>query len=201
MIDLNNTLIFIRHGQTDWNKQARLQGSQDIPINSTGERQAARNGRVLADWFKEAERNPGAFDFVSSPLQRCQHTMRLVRTAAGLEPIDAYATDPRLIEITFGDWEGSTLQELEQTSPQAVAARVADKWGFRPPNGESYHDLTQRVAPWLKSIERPTIAVSHGGVHRAVRGLLMGLEKQEIAALDVPQDRFYVFESGQGLWL
>lgn len=200
-MNLNHTLVFIRHGQTDWNKQARLQGGRDIPINALGEQQAKRNGRVLSDWFDETGYAPSDFDFVASPLQRCQHTMRLARESGGLEPVDAFRTDDRLKEITFGDWEGHTFAELETRDRDAVKARESDKWGYRPPNGESYEDLSRRIEPWLKSIERPTVAVSHGGVSRAVRGLLLGLEAEEITMLDVPQDRFYVFEDGQGVWL
>lgn len=201
MIELAHPLIFIRHGQTDWNRESRLQGGQDIPVNVTGERQASRNGRVLADLFAEAGYESGAFSFVASPLSRCIRTMELVRHGMGLDPASGYARDPRLREITFGRWEGRTFDELAASEPGAVAAREADKWGFVPPGGESYAMLSARIRPWLESLDRPTVAVSHGGVSRVVRGLLFGLPDDEVPRLDVPQDRLYLVEEGQGVWL
>ena len=201
MITLSHPLILIRHGETDWNREGRLQGGQDIPINATGARQATRNGSRLKDVFEDEAFERDAFTFVSSPLGRCIRTMELVREAMGLDPKSGFSRDDRLIEITFGAWEGSTHEELRAVDPEAVAAREADKWGYVPPRGESYRMLSERIAPWLDSLDRPTVAVSHGGVARVMRGLLFGLSKDEITQLDVPQDKIYLVQDGQGFWL
>lgn len=201
MIRLSHPLIFIRHGQTDWNREGRLQGGRDIPINATGERQASRNGRRLAELMDEQDYSLSDFTFVASPLGRCLKTMGLVREGVGLDPKTGFGLDDRLKEITFGKWEGSTYEELGESHADDIAARTADKWGFVPPQGESYAMLSDRVAPWLKSLDRPTIAVSHGGVSRAVRGLLFDLPNDEVPMLDVPQDQLYLVADGQGYWL
>lgn len=201
MTHLSHPLIFIRHGQTDWNKEGRLQGSRDIPINATGEAQAKRNGLRLADLMDEQSYRLSDFTFVASPLGRCLRTMGFVRQGVGLEPDTGFACDDRLKEITFGTWEGHTFAELEQHHAGDVKAREAEKWSFVPPQGESYAMLSDRIAPWLQSLDRPTIAVSHGGVSRAVRGLLFGLPSDEVPKLDVPQDQLYLVADGQGFWL
>lgn len=201
MIQLSHPLVFIRHGQTDWNKEGRLQGSQDIPINATGQAQAKRNGLRLADMMDEQGYRLDDFTFVASPLGRCIRTMGLVRQGVGLEPDTGFDRDDRLKEITFGTWEGHTFAELERDHAGDVKAREADKWRFVPPQGESYAMLSDRIAPWLQSLDRPTIAVSHGGVSRAVRGLLFDLPSNEVAKLDVPQDQLYLVADGQGFWL
>jgi broad specificity phosphatase PhoE len=201
VIQLAHPLIFVRHGQTDWNREGRLQGSQDIPINATGQWQAKRNGRRLIDVFDEIGTPLEAFEFVASPLGRCVHTMALLRTELGLPPQSGFTLDDRLREITFGQWEGSTHEELRAVDASMVAAREADKWGFVPPGGESYAMLAERIAPWLSGVDRPMLVVSHGGVSRAVRGLLFDLPTHEIPMLDVPQDQVYLVQDGQGFWL
>ncbi|MGH6644424.1 MAG: histidine phosphatase family protein, partial [Bradyrhizobium sp.] len=97
------TIVFIRHGETDWNAEGRFQGQQDIPLNTRGRGQARRNGLILKERMPEA----AAFDFVASPLERTRQTMEIVRAAMGLDPA-AYRIDPILKEITFGEWEGHT---------------------------------------------------------------------------------------------
>ncbi|RYE75137.1 MAG: histidine phosphatase family protein, partial [Hyphomicrobiales bacterium] len=99
-------IYMIRHGQTDWNAEIRLQGQKDIPLNDTGRNQARGNGRALADILGT---QAIAFDYVASPLGRTRETMELLRGAMGLAP-EAYRTDDRLKEVSFGDWEGFTLE-------------------------------------------------------------------------------------------
>lgn len=129
---MNFTLYFVRHGQTDWNAQGRLQGQTDIPINATGRAQARRNGETLAGLVK----SPKKFDFVASPLKRPCETMEIIRAELALEPKD-FATDKRLMEISFGKFEGLTHFEMSQELPEEFAHREEDKWLNRPPEGES----------------------------------------------------------------
>ena len=188
-------IVFIRHGETDWNAEGRFQGQRDIPLNARGRLQAQRNGRVLIERMPEA----AAFDFVASPLERTRQTMEIARGAMGLDP-SAYRLDPILKEITFGNWEGYTAPELEARWPDQVTAREGDKWGFVPPLGESYQMLSIRIEGWLSRLERDTVVVSHGGVCRVLRGLLLGLDSDTTPNLDVPQDRIFVW-NGTARWL
>lgn len=192
---LAHTLIFVRHGETDWNAEHRLQGQQDVPINPRGRLQARRNGEVLGQALPEAR----GFDFVASPLIRARDTMEILREGMGL-PSSGYRIDDGLREITFGEWEGFTLAELGERDADAVAAREADKWGYQPPRGESYAMLSERIGRWLGSVDRDTVAVSHGAVGRVVRGLLEDIPTEEIPILDAPQDQVLVVRGGSLQW-
>ena len=146
-------LVFIRHGETEWNRELRYQGQKDVPLNDHGRRQAERNGRTIAGILATGE-----WQLVSSPLGRAMETMQLVLAAAG-QPHRAFSTDPVLKEVNYGDWEGLTLTEIGERFPEEAAAREADKWGYVPPNGESYAMLAARVADWLATLGGPTFVV------------------------------------------
>ena len=191
------TLYFIRHGETDWNVAQRYQGQTNIPLNDTGRGQAARNGRALGERLGD---RGSAFACVSSPLERATETMELIRAGLGI-PRTGYATDARLAEIHFGHWEGQLWGELPQIDPVGFAARKADTWGWVPDGGESYAMLADRVAPWLAALDRDTIAVSHGGVSRVVRGLVLGLDGRTVPGLEVPQDKVLMLRDGAQCWI
>ena len=195
-LELAHRLYFVRHGETDWNRDSRLQGQQDIPLNDHGRGQARRNGVVLREHVDDVAR----FDFVASPLSRTRETMEIMRAAMGLDPSD-YRLDDRLKEITFGEWEGVTPAELKAANPAGHAARRADKWGFAPPGGESYATLSERVRAWAESLSRDSVIVSHGGVSRVLRGMLLPIPTSEIPRLETPQDRVYAWRGGAGGWL
>jgi len=191
------TIYFIRHGQTDWNKDVRLQGQRDIPLNLTGRAQAARNGGVLAELLDD----PQGFHFVASPLTRTRETMEIVREQLGL-PREGYAHDDRLMEIAFGDWEGLSWTEIRAAEPGHIETRASDPFNFRAPgNAESYADLTARILPVFEAIERDTVVVSHGGVSRVLRGHLLRLAPEEITELKVPQDKVMRIEGDQIDWI
>lgn len=193
---LAHTLYVIRHGETDWNREQRFQGQTDIPLNALGRSQARRNGEALAALGVDFS----GFAFVSSPLVRAADTMRIARTAMGLEP-DAFSFDDRLKEVSYGDWERHTLSELERTVPEAVAAREADKWRFTPPNGESYADLCDRVKDYAATLNGPTLIATHGGVLRSLFHLVEGVDGPAAANRPVWQDRIYAIIDGRGGWL
>ncbi len=189
----------VRHGQTDWNAEGRLQGQKDIPLNSVGERQAAANGRALKALIGA---NLSAYDFVSSPLTRCRQTMHAIRTELGL-PIDDYRMDDRLREVSFGDWEGHTLEEIEEKHPEAIAVREASKWDFIPPgeSAESYEILSWRVAAWMATVDKPTVCVAHGGVIRSVFRIKELLGVTDAAVASIPQDRILKIDDRHAEWV
>lgn len=191
-------VYFVRHGQTDWNAQGRLQGQSDIDLNDVGRAQARRNGLHL----KEIIGDPAAYRYVASPMRRARETMEIVRGELGL-PRGGYATDPRLVEIHFGDWQGYTYAEMEERHPGFAAMRERDKWNVTPPGAgaESYRQLAERVAPWLASVEEQTVCVSHGGVMRAVAWLVTGASDQHASHMETPQDRVLRLEKGVFDWL
>lgn len=180
-------IYVVRHGQTDWNAERRLQGQKDIPLNPIGREQARLNGIDLAEILKV---EGIAFDFVASPLTRTRQTMEIIREAMGVDP-KAYRTDERLVEVSFGDWEGSTIKELKATQRDRVTERNLNKWDFIPPgdDAESYEIMSWRIASWLNSVDKPTVCVTHGGVIRSLFKMIADVPKHEAAEGDIPQDR------------
>ena len=188
-------IYYIRHGETSWNAEGRLQGTQDIPLNDLGRRQAAHAGNVLADLFAREGRDKSALPFVASPLGRARTTMELVRSALKLPP-EKYALDDRLREIGYGEWEGSTLPEMQVRDPQLYARRQTEKWTVSPPGGESYVEVQARMADWYASLTEDTVAVAHGGTARALM-VALGIETPQSAAdLTIEQGAVYVFRDG-----
>ena len=195
---LKHRLIFLRHGETDWNVEGRLQGGQDIPLNAKGRWQAEQAGRTaLKILGPEAIR---AIPFVCSPLTRARATMEIARAAMGL-PQQDYALEPRVSELTFGEWEGLTWPEVQARAPEAAAWREGDKWTFTPPRGESYAMLCERLRPWLEGLEGETLVVSHGGVARALMAAVGGLATARAALADIWQGRVLVFSAGRFDWV
>lgn len=185
------TIYFVRHGQTDWNAQARFQGQRDVPLNDTGRAQAARNGAALARVIGD----PEAFEFVASPLSRASETMEIIRRALALDT-GAYRTDPRLREIHVGAHEGWLTRDVS-------TQRAGDPWHFRHPGegGESYAMLSARVLDWLAGVKHDTVVSAHGGVMRCLRRHVEGLDPEEVFTSPVPQDKVMVIHAGSLEWL
>lgn len=189
------TIYFIRHGETDWNATGRYQGTQNIPLNDKGRAQAVAAGRLLAGLLRREVRAPATLAYVASPLGRARLTMELLRAELKLPPRD-YAVDDRLREITYGAWEGFTLQEMERSDPKLYEARHRDRWSVAPLRGESYADRLPFIQDWARALCTDTVAVGHVGTARTLmvaRGL-----KTPAEALEGPilQGAVYVFKDG-----
>lgn len=190
------TLYVVRHGETDWNLAGRLQGQTDIPLNDTGRGQAQRNGLRLKQELGGCRET---IDFIASPLGRAYETMQILRRAIGL-PGEGFATDDRLKEISYGLFEGRTWQQLPPIDSVGVA-RASDPFNWRPDGGESYGDLAERARGWLGDIERDAVIVTHGGITRVLRGLVLGIGPDRVPTLKVPQDRILVLRAGEMTWM
>ena len=185
-------VYYMRHGETDWNVERRLQGQHDIPLNARGRAQAAHCGGILRDLFAKQSIDPAALDYVSSPLGRARQTMELALPAFGM-PADGYAVEPRLTEISFGQWEGFTIAQLRDRDPQRIAQREQDKWHFMAPGGESYKAVSERMRAWYDGLTRDTVVTAHGGTARGLMASL-GIAKPAAAPLiDIAQGVVYVF--------
>jgi len=190
------TIYFIRHGETAWNASGRFQGTKDIPLNELGRKQARHAGDVLGDLVTRNGHVLDALAFVASPLIRARTTMELVRQQLALPP-DDFALDDRLREIAYGEWEGSTLQQMRVSHPDLFAERERDKWHVSPPGGESYVSVTQRMREWYASLTTDTVAVSHGGTARALMVATGVVSTRTAADLFIEQGAVYVFSGGQ----
>ncbi|MFN3671457.1 MAG: histidine phosphatase family protein [Bosea sp. (in: a-proteobacteria)] len=195
-LNLPHRLILIRHGETDWNREGRLQGSQDIPLNALGRGQAAET----ADRLRAIAPHWAELDFVCSPMQRSRETMEILRRGLGVEP-EAYRVDERLRELTFGRWEGFTWRDIRKSERDLAQARERDKWGFVPPEGESYRMLAERIRPVFAGLGREAVVVSHGGVARAAMALTGAVSPQKAALVDIWQGKILVLSEGRAEWV
>ena len=153
-------LVVLRHGPTDWSAERRLQGRTDVPLSPEG-RQRVLRWRLPPDVPDH--------DWISSPLARAVDTARLL---GGLP-----AVEPRLIEMSFGAWEGHRLAELRAAAPDDVAERERQGLDFRAPDGESYREVQTRLSDWLverAALGRPILAICHKAVIRALYALAVG---------------------------
>jgi broad specificity phosphatase PhoE len=171
-------LALIRHMPTVWNKEGRLQGQHDTPLDPD----------AIPSW-----RLPTAlagFRFLASPLIRAQET------AARLGVIPR--VDPRLIEMSWGEWEGFTLAEL-RASFADIDELEAQGLDFRTPGGESPRDVQQRLRPLLAEIAAsgaPTAAVTHKGIIRPVFALATGWDMLGKPAYRLDWSSVHLFRLG-----
>lgn len=158
-------LTLIRHGLTDWNLQRRFQGQADPPLAEAGRKQARRLGRTLS-------RYPRVDHVIASPLQRATETAELAF------PGHRVVTDPRLMELDFGRFEGRTFEE--NAADPAWAAWTEDAFLRAPPGGESYTQLRERVVAWFGAIPSngsDIAAVSHSGTIQMLLSHVLGIER------------------------
>lgn len=149
-------LYLVRHGETDWNRERRIQGRTDIPLNDTGRAQARSTAGLLATQAWDA--------VLTSPLLRARETAEIIGARLGIAPESL----DLLIERNYGEAEGCTDAELDERFP-----------GERTPSGrESREEVVARVLPALELLSRERrgqriVVVSHGGV---IRSLLLAIE-------------------------
>ncbi len=186
-------VYFVRHGETDWNRQGIIQGWADIALNETGHAQARAVGDALRAHFEEAE----ACHFMVSPMLRTRQTMQHIAQAAGAAE-DLVAIEPQLKELGFGIWEGKPFWELK-ASP-VYPADPETRYSWRPEGGESYEDGTARVKDLLARIASPTIIVSHGALGRCLIAMLTGLGIREMMGIRMVQGAYCKIADGTASW-
>ena len=186
-------LYYVRHGLTDWNLAGRLQGHRDVPLDPAGRAQAVHCGHILGDLLARDGRAATSLDYVSSPLVRARDTMEIMRATLGLDPA-GYGLEPRLTEISFGEWEGLTYAEVMLRDSDVVAKREADKWEFLPPGGENYRQVALRVGAWYESLTRDTVVCAHGGTGRALLALLGIAPPDEAVHREIDQGVVYLLD-------
>ncbi|HET6386029.1 MAG TPA: histidine phosphatase family protein [Armatimonadota bacterium] len=165
-------IYLVRHGETDWNREMRLQGHSDTPLNLLGREQAACLTGRLRSLLPAA--------LYSSDLCRSTETARIALFAdrAGLDDGCCRIT-PALRERHFGEWEGLTRQEIEERSPDLYRRWIAREPGFCYPGAESHQQLRARVAAILERLVQEhggerVILFSHGGAILSAIGYALG---------------------------
>jgi broad specificity phosphatase PhoE len=185
-------IYLVRHGQTAFNHDGRLQGHLDSPLTPLGIEQATRVGALLKSLIDD----PAAWSIAASPLGRAAHTARIVAEAAGL---GAITLDDRLREIGMGAWDGLTWAEIAAAAPETVAGAPPHELFFHSPDGETYAVFAGRLGAWLaeaRASGRDWVVVSHGVAGRVLRGLYAGLDWNEAVNLPAPQDAIFRLAGG-----
>jgi len=184
-------IYLVRHGQTVFNRESRLQGRIDSPLTELGLAQAAQVGA----WFAPRIDDPARWTVSASPLGRARKTAQIVALAAGLE--GRVVPDERLIELSIGSWEGKTRPELETLRPDLAG----QPFFMHCPDGETWRVASARIGAWLDDWadrnDQDVIAVSHAGAGKVLRALYLGLGIEAARQLETPQDAVYRLHGGR----
>lgn len=189
-------IFFARHGETSWNLEKRYQGSLDIPLNATGRGQADACGPLLAGLLAGNDIDPSEIDWFSSPLSRASETMERIRAAFDVS-LPEVRFDERLREVSFGIMEGKLHSELADDVGVLAGKRKAGYWNYRPPEGESYQDVADRLLSFGEELRTTSIIIAHGGVLRVMRHLLEGTPREEVVNWPPPQGAIAHFVNGR----
>jgi broad specificity phosphatase PhoE len=185
-------IYLVRHGETEWNVERRMQGRKESRLTARGEGQAAAMAKLLSGLV--AGDRPSSWRLVSSPLGRARQTASAIGASLGL----AVEIDERLAEIAFGEWEGQLRDEVAPLHPELFAGR---EWLVSPPRGETYEQVWARITAWLADQppepDRRVIAVSHGVTGRLLRGAYASLSRHETLMQDTPQDAVFRLAGGR----
>lgn len=162
--------FLVRHGQSVYNVEERVQGQADVSLSDLGRKQAS----ALATWAQSIPADEAIDEIWSSPLMRARETAEAMAAALGLPLL----IEDRLAELHAGVFQGHLWADLEAAFPAEVAQRRSGDIHFAIPGGESRADLAARGRAALEALaERPVrrmIVVAHGGVLTAALGSLLG---------------------------
>ncbi len=179
------TLIgFLRHGETQWNLERRIQGHTDVPLTESA------RARLAASCTPEEWRRVRV---VCSPLARC------IETAAALE-LGSVEVDGRLIEMRWGEWEGRRVADLRAELGEAMQSNEDRGWDFQPPGGESPRMVFERVRGFLAEVRAagaPVLAISHRGVMQSVFARAFGWDMLGRAPVKLDWRAIQVFCAGE----
>lgn len=182
-------LLFVRHGETDWNRQEKIQGSTDTDLNEAGLHQAEELGKAFE---KEAHKIRKVY---TSRLKRAKVTAEMIAKHLGatVEVLDG------LEELNLGLWEGLSWSEVKARYPKEFAAFAADRRYTRIPEGESYQMMLDRLLFALKVVineeEEEILLVSHSAVIRGLMTYLAGIPFEEMMQFKIPNLSVYEVNS------
>lgn len=175
-------LALIRHGHTQWNREGRIQGRTDIPLDDDACAELSRY-KLPKHWVDAR--------LVSSPLQRAHQTAAII---SGRIP----EIDDRLIEMNWGDWEGLHGRDLKADPNSGFRDIENWGWGYHAPNGESPQDVWDRLAPWVMGLTTNTIAICHIGIMRMILAKAYGWNFNGPTPFKIKRNRLYVVELYSG---
>jgi broad specificity phosphatase PhoE len=167
---MTTRLILVRHGQTAYNAEVRFMGQLDIPLDEIGRVQAQAVARRLS-----SERPVAIY---CSGLSRAFDTASAIQAAIPAHP--EQRIDGRLTEGAFGEWQGKTYDSLRAHDTERLARWEADRLNVAPPEGETLHEIAERVQAAYNDIladskGKTVIIVAHGGSLQVLVALALGV--------------------------
>lgn len=186
------TLYLLRHGQTRYNAELRLQGRCNSDLTAKGEAQATAMGARLHDLLDDAAR----WTLYASPLGRARQTAQLVCQQLGFDS-ERIVWDERLVELDMGKWESRRVPELLAAHPDLDLEQP--DWYLQAPEGESFESIQRRARSWLQDerIAERAIVVSHGLFGAMLRGAYADLDYTTTWSQELPQDAFFKLSGGR----
>ncbi|EGR2201722.1 histidine phosphatase family protein [Vibrio parahaemolyticus] len=187
---MTRRIFVLRHGETAFNADKKLQGHCNSSLTSKGSDQARRVGTTLKQYV---ENRP--FRVYSSTLGRALQTSKIVCEELNYS-YENLNKEPRLKEFSLGEWEQRTIPSLEQEIPNLLAQ---NDWYLQAPNCETYESVRERLSSWLSDVahDEDIVVVSHGLTGIVLRGLLLGMDYTQVWQQDLPQDAFFIIEDGR----
>ncbi|WP_339014662.1 histidine phosphatase family protein [Aeromonas popoffii] len=184
---MSRLIYLLRHGQTRYNAELRLQGRCNSDLTAKGEAQATAMGARLRDLLDDATR--------WTLYGRARQTAHLVCQQLGLDS-DRIVWDERLVELGMGEWESRRVPELLAAHPELDLEQP--DWYLQAPDGETFQSIQRRAQAWLQDerIAERAIVVSHGLFGAMLRGAYADLDYTTTWLQELPQDAFYQLQDG-----
>jgi broad specificity phosphatase PhoE len=186
----------VRHGETQWNADERIQGQTDVPLHDGGRREAGLTGKRLSDTRFAA--------VYSSDLDRTQETASIILSAQSAQPAPEITTTPLLREVSYGIFEGLTWSEIREQDPRMNDRQLSRQMDFAPEQGESFRQVLARTGEFAATLlERHAngdlLIVAHGGSLRALTIKILGLHEDDFWKLRGlnPASISIVFQDGR----
>lgn len=187
-------MFVVLHGQTEWNRDGRVQGLSDSPLTEHGRRQALTVAYILRD----RDVTPAAHKIYCSPLGRTVETARIIASELGFDPA-TIRTEALLREVSLGSWEGHNHTEVQTRWPDRLTGSDRYDWYFHSPDGETHYDVTKRIQQWLEANadHDHLVVVTHGVASRVLRGLYLGCNYKDSLRLEVTRDAVFQLSDGR----
>ncbi|OLQ88278.1 phosphoglycerate mutase [Vibrio panuliri] len=186
---MTKKIYVIRHGETVFNSERKLQGHCNSPLTNKGEAQARSVGAELKKHLSGQN-----YQVYCSSLGRAVQTANIICEAISFPQLNLLQDD-RLKEFSLGAWEQQTISDLVENNPNLLDQR---DWYLRAPDCEPYESVRNRLLSWLSELpdEQDVVVVSHGLTGIVLRGILQNYSYQDVWLQDLPQDAFFIVENG-----
>lgn len=164
-------IYIVRHGQTQWNTESRMQGALDSPLTQEGIRAA----HALKEKIKDLDLDA----IYTSPQGRALTTAQILRGDRDLDLVQ----DPDLRELSVKIWEGRVFDQVKKTHPQDLHRYLKEPQNYHPPGEENYYDLMDRARSFLNRLKaqdhKNVLVVSHGVTINALLNVMEGIPVED----------------------